>query len=89
MLLIDGLEVPPDFKAGKVSKSAARLLRPIGAGERATGQLRFEVAGDATSTLTRERRGRLRIAGRIESLGLTDGRPAARGSQSTFDSTGR
>jgi len=76
VLVVEGQEVRPDPDAGRVSRLAARLLRPIGAGRRATGELRFEVAGDTTSALRRERRARLRVAGQIESLSLTFAQPA-------------
>lgn len=79
VLVVDGREVGPDPRAARVSQSAARLLRPIRAGRRATGELRFEVAGGTTSSLRRERRARLRIAGTNQSLGLTFDEPAGPG----------
>ena len=67
--LISGAdEITTDPNATEV---AGKLLEPIPAGKRATGELRFETAGALTRRLADERRARLRIGGRTLSLRLT------------------
>jgi len=76
VLLVGQEEVRPDRKAAKVSQAARALLRPISAGERTTGELRFEPSGRVTLTLRRELGARVRLEGRTRSLRFALGKPA-------------
>lgn len=73
-MLLSGADlVGVDSNANDV---AGPLLEPIAAGESATGELRFETAGEVTKRLTDVRRGRLRIANRTVAVRVTIGDPA-------------
>ena len=62
------IEVDPDGK-----NAAGPLLEPIAAGRSATGDLRFETAGDLTDRLVSQQRATLRMAGRSVSLTIDAG----------------
>ena len=62
----DELEADPN-----AAEAAGKLLDPIPAGTRATGELRFETAGALTDRLANQRRATLRIGDRSLPLRLT------------------
>lgn len=79
VLVVGDEEVRPDANAAKVSESVRALQRPIEAGKRATGELRFETAGETTVALRRDRRAQLRVIGRTKSLSIELSEPAPPG----------
>jgi hypothetical protein len=71
LLLAGDRRVAADPRASTVARS---LRRPLAAGARATGELRFETAGAVTRLLTTKRRALLRMAGRTVAMAITIGR---------------
>jgi hypothetical protein len=71
VLLVAGARIPTDATAD----SPRTHLSAVPASETATVTLRFEVGGDVTTTLTRERRARLLLAGQTLRLRVGIGDP--------------
>lgn len=82
-LLVAGERIPSDPSAD----SPRTHLGDVAPGQSAAVTLRFEVAGDVTTTIMAERRARIRLAGRTLSFGVTIAPPISVSQPAQADSS--